>query len=223
MTDTWALFDLNGTLVDIHTMADPLGGDERARALVERAFEEMVRNAMVRTLSGRGAVLRDLLRAQLARALEIDGRDAGLADACLEAFAGMRPYPDAEECLQTLRDGGVRVAVLTQSAAAAGTTVLEHAGLLGQVEQVLSAEATGAFKPDGRVYAHGVASTAGDPARAWMVAAHWWDIAGAGAAGMRTAWVSRDDRVWPASEPAPDVQGASLLETARALVAATGR
>ena len=52
-----------------------------------------------------------------------------------------------------------------------------------------------------------------------MVAAHWWDLRGARAVGMRVAWVGRRERTRTGLLPDPDAEGADLLEVARAMTA----
>ena len=49
---------------------------------------------------------------------------------------------------------------------------------------------------------------------AWFVAGHWWDVAGASYAGLRTAWISRTDLAYPDAMPAPDVAGPDLASVA---------
>ncbi len=53
-----------------------------------------------------------------------------------------------------------------------------------------------------------------------LVAAHWWDIAGAHRAGLETGWVSRSEHEWLEADPEllPGARGTDLLELARALV-----
>ena len=50
-----------------------------------------------------------------------------------------------------------------------------------------------------------------------FVAAHWWDVAGAKRAGLRTGWVARRDLFLPDSVPEPDVRGRDLAEVAGGL------
>ena len=50
-----------------------------------------------------------------------------------------------------------------------------------------------------------------------MVAVHPWDLDGAAAAGMRTAWIDRDRLPWPDSFRAPDLRVQSFEELAEAL------
>ena len=73
---------------------------------------------------------------------------------------------------------------------------------------MLSAPESGVYKPDARAYRYGLSRAGVD--EAWFVAGHWWDVAGAAAAGLRTAWVSRTDLAYPVAMPQPDVRGADV-------------
>lgn len=197
MPPRWALFDLNGTLLD-------------PAAAGEDALAAAVQFAMVETLSGSYRPLPDLLRAVLERDRHGD------VDGALERFAAMPAYPDAAEALDILRGAGVRVGVLSNSAEEAARAALASAGL--EPELVVGSDAVGAFKPDPRIYAAGVDATGEEAAHVVMVAAHWWDVLGAGRAGMRTAWVARKEGVlMPGVEV--DWQGADLAGAAAAIAA----
>jgi 2-haloacid dehalogenase len=203
----WVLFDLNGTVVDPVALIEP-------RELALEALVEANMCAMITALGGREAAFKDLLGAALRRRLERAGRDPALAAEALERLPFMPPFPEAAEALVRLRAGGFGVAVLTQSSAGAAETVLANAGLA--FDRVLSAPASGVFKPDPRAYRYGLEQVGADDA--WFVAAHWWDVAGAAGAGLRTAWVSRDDVAYPDAMPQPDVRAADLIAAADAIV-----
>jgi 2-haloacid dehalogenase len=191
-------FDLNGTLVDPGALISP-------RELALAALDE----ANVYAMIVREARFADLLEAALRRLLERAGRDPGEAAEALERLPSMPAFPEAAEALDTLRAAGFEVAVLTQSAREHAELVLRNAGL--RMDRVLSASP---LKTDPRAYA---------PAQgAWFVAAHWWDVAGASGAGLRTAWVSRDDRVYPGAIPQPEIRAPDLLAAARAIVTGAG-
>jgi 2-haloacid dehalogenase len=133
----------------------------------------------------------------------------------------MPAYPDVPGALATLRAGGLQLAVLTQSAVDAAETVLANAGIRDHFELVLSAPDSGAFKPEDLAYRYALERVgAGE---AWFVAGHWWDVAGAAFAGLRTAWISRTDLAYPVAMPPPDVRGADLAAVAAALTGAPGR
>lgn len=69
-----------------------------------------------------------------------------------------------------------------------------HAGL--RWHQALSSETVLAYKPAPAVYQLAIDTAGCPPERALMVAAHAWDLRGAQATGMRTAYVHR-----PAGDP----------------------
>jgi 2-haloacid dehalogenase len=187
-------FDLNGTLVDPGALIEP-------RELALAALDE----ANVYAMIVREAPFRDLLDAALRRLLERAGRDPAEAGDALSRLPSMPAFPEAAAALDALREAGFSAAVLTQSARESAEAVLANAGL--RMDRVLSASP---LKPDPRAYA---------PAQgAWFVAAHWWDVAGAAGAGLRTAWVSRDDRVYPDAVPQPEIRAPDLLAAARAIV-----
>lgn len=195
MLPRWALFDLNGTLLD-------------PSAAGEEALAAAVQASMVDSMSGAYRPLPDLLRAVVER----DGRED--VDEALARFAAMPAYPDAATALDTLRQAGVRVGVLTNSARRAAESALASAGL--DVELVVGSDAVQVYKPDPRVYAAGVEATGAGPSEVVMVAAHWWDLVGASRAGLRTAWVARKEKVLM---PGVEVQwwGADLAATAAAV------
>jgi 2-haloacid dehalogenase len=121
--------------------------------------------------------------------------------------------PDA---LAALRAGGFQLAVLTQSAVDAAETVLSNAGIRDHFELVLSAPDSGAFKPEDLAYRYALEQAGAN--EAWFVAGHWWDVAGAAFAGLRTAWISRTDLAYPDAMPAPDVSGPDLASVAAAML-----
>jgi 2-haloacid dehalogenase len=203
----WVLFDLNGTLLDPAALLDP-------PELAIAALDEANMMAMVTVLAGRETTFKPLLEAALRRGLERAGREPVEVD-----LTAMPAYPDVPGALQSLRDAGCRLAVLTQSAAEAADAALRDAGLREHFEHVLSAPASGAFKPEDLAYR--AALEAVGATDAWFVAGHWWDVAGAAFAGLRTAWVSRTDRAYPIAMPEPEIHAADIAEAAAKILNAT--
>ena len=213
----WVLFDLNGTLVDPVVMAQPLGDSGADEQLVLDAFDDAIQQAMVVTLTGATIPFSELVRAGLRRRLAMAGRDAAVADDALGLMGTMPAFIDAPAALEQLRGIGLRLGVLTQSDAAAADGVLRFAGLRDRIEVVVSAPESGAFKPDPRPYRMALERIGATGEETALVAAHWWDVAGAKAAGLRTGWVARRDLVLPDDVPEPDVGGRDLLEVAEGL------
>jgi 2-haloacid dehalogenase len=215
----WVLFDLNDTLVDPGVLAQPLGDSAADEALVHAALDDAIEQAMVVTLTGAQAEFADLLAAGLRRRLALAGRDTALADDALALLGTMPAFIDAAAALETLRGVGLEIGVLTQSSADAADAVLRFAGLRDRVCAVLSAPESGAFKPDPRPYRMALERIGAEADEVAFVAAHWWDVAGAKRAGLRTGWVARRERDLLETVPAPDYTGRDLAEVAEAIVA----
>jgi 2-haloacid dehalogenase len=208
----WVLFDLNGTLVDPAVLTSP------PRVAVE-ALDEANMMAMIIQLGGREAAFADLLEGALRRRLALAGADPEGAAQALARLPEMPAFPEAPEALERLRAVGLRLAVLTQSSVAAAERVLAASGLRDAFELVLSAPESGAFKPAPQAYRRAVERTGGGAP--WFVAGHWWDVAGAAQAGLRTAWVSRTDGFYPTGVAQPDVRAGDLTAAADGILTRT--
>ena len=195
----WIVFDLNGTLLDISAVGDDL--------LHEALFAAMTLNHV-----GEYRPLPELLAAAAER------RHAAVGGPPVaevkEAAASMPAYPEAPAALDQLAESGLRLAVLTNSPTERAEAGLRSAGLRDRFAHVIGTDQVGVFKPDARVYRHGLSVLGAEPSQATMVAAHWWDLRGARAVGMRVAWIGhREGRLTPLL-PDPEASGADLLATA---------
>jgi len=211
----WVLFDLNGTLVDPGAMTATWPG---GRGVALSILDAAVMQAMVDTLSGEFRPFPDYVRAALAHRAALAGLGDEAVEAGVAAARALPAFPDAGEALAGLRAAGRRVGVLTNSAADAARSTLEAAGLQEHVEAVLGADGVAAYKPDRRVYEYALRELEASE-DSWLVAGHWWDVAGAKRAGMRTAWIGRDEGVLLPGVPAPDVLAPDLAAAAQRITA----
>jgi 2-haloacid dehalogenase len=81
---------------------------------------------------------------------------------------------------------------------------------------VVSVDDVQTYKPDPTVYRHLVARGGESADRTWLVSSNAWDVLGAKSAGLRSAWVRRQEKApwegWGLGEP--DLIVASLGELA---------
>jgi 2-haloacid dehalogenase len=212
------LFDLNGTLLDPAPLTATWPSAPRGLAL--SVLDQAVVQAMVDTMTGEFRPFPHYLRAALGHRAAVAGLPLEHVEAGLAAARALPAFADAAGALARLREAGHRVSVLTNSGAHTARDALAQAGLDGLAHTVVSAEEAAAYKPDPRIYGLALERLGAAPERAWLVAAHWWDVTGAKRAGMRTAWVGRDEAVLLETVPAPDVAARDLASAADAIAAA---
>ncbi|MEU1802441.1 haloacid dehalogenase type II [Streptomyces sp. NPDC019937] len=146
---------------------------------------------------------------------------AGLSDPAAIArlaTAGQRlpPWGDSAAGLDTLARH-FPVLGLSNAGRTALPRLNAHAGL--RWHQALSAEAAQAYKPAPEVYRLALDAAGCPPERVLMVAAHAWDLRGAQATGMRTAYVRRPVGDPPTGSDVFDGQFGGLDELVTALTA----
>jgi len=99
--------------------------------------------------------------------------------------------PDVIEGLKSLKAQGFLLVSLTNSSNAGVKEQFKNADLMEIVDRHLSVEGIHKFKPDLGVYRWALEQVGVEAGDAMMVAAHGWDIAGAGAAGLQTVFIAR--------------------------------
>jgi 2-haloacid dehalogenase len=214
------VFDVNETLLDLAALDGEfqrLFGDPGMRVTW---FGQLLQSAMVATITGRytdfGTVGRAALEMTAAR-LGVD-----LSDEDREAVVGgmtrLPAHPEVPGALRRLGDGGLRLAALTNSTERVATAQLEHAGIIGSFEAVLTADTVRRLKPAPEPYRMAADRLGVAPSDVLLVAAHAWDVAGALAAGCQAAFVARPGKVLdPLADP-PELVVADLDELADRLL-----
>jgi putative hydrolase of the HAD superfamily len=138
-------------------------------------------------------------------ALERCGGDARLGPSIAEAFAARRRavmalFPDALDCLATLRRHGLPLALVTNGDAREQRFKIERYDLARFFDAVVIEGELGTGKPDAVAYATALSAlgvTAGP--EVWMVGDHLeFDVAGPQRLGLSAAWLDRPGQGLPA-------------------------
>ena len=213
------LFDVYGTLLDVHGVAakadDLFPG--RGAALSALWRRKQIDYTRLRTLSGRHADFGTVTADALDFALEALGLAPAPTDRAdlIAAYATLPAFADALPALRALHSSGLRLGVLSNGTPPMLERALGAAGLLELFERVLSVEAVHKFKTAPEAYQLGPDAfdlPAGDIG---FVSSNGWDVAGAGWFGFATFWVNR------AGEP-PERLGISPGATGRSLAELVG-
>jgi 2-haloacid dehalogenase len=217
-------FDVVETLFSL----EPLGPRLAAAGLPESAlgewFARFLRDAFALDAAGVYRSFREVAAGTLEVMLN-EHRCPATADAIdsvLQGFLELPPHPDVRPAFEQLREAGVRVATLTNGSAPVTARLLEQAGLSRFVERTISIDEVRRWKPSGPVYRHAAAVLGVEPERLALVAAHAWDVLGAGRAGLLTGWVARREVSFHPAMPPPTVVGRTLPEVVSGLLTLRG-
>jgi 2-haloacid dehalogenase len=204
------VFSLEPLRADLTTLGLP-------PSALELWFAESLRDAFALAAVGDFQSFRNVQGAALEQVLEKHGQSATSAQksVILDGMKGLPPQPDARDAFDVLKEAGIRICALSNGAAASTEALLEKAGLQGQVELIISVDDVGLSKPRKEVYAYAARQMKVAPGELALIACHPWDIHGAKAAGLAAGYVSRG-RPFPSFMHAPDVNGETLFDTARA-------
>lgn len=210
-------FDVFGTLVDPAGVAEPLRpfADEHTGTLVAEWRRSQLEYAFRRAAMGRYRPFDRVTRDALDRALAVTGIDIPETDRedLVAAWTRLPAFADAAPALDALRAQGHYCLAFSNGTAAGLRTLLEHAELAPHLDDVLSVEAVGTFKPARDVYDRLVATGGTARDATWLVSGNPWDVIGAGAAGLATAWLQRDPAaVFDPWDYTPDRIVATLME-----------
>ncbi|WP_088319221.1 haloacid dehalogenase type II [Kineosporia sp. R_H_3] len=209
------LFDVNETLSDMAPLAHRFSEVGAGPHLLQTWFAALLRDGFALAAVGELRTFADLGREGLRAVLHgvVPAADVESAvEHVMSGFAGLGLHPDVADGVRALADAGVRLATLSNGGAAVGERLLRDAGLRDRFERVLSVEDAGVWKPAAGAYRYAVAELGVAPSDLLMVAVHPWDLHGAAAAGLSTAWVNRDGRTWPETFRRPDHEVAAVGE-----------
>ena len=217
---TLCLFDVNETLLDMAAL-DPVFERIFGRAEARRLwFHHLQEVFLTATVTGECRPFGEPAMSALGMLAEVEGVELGDEDrgAVQQGMSSLPAHPDVRPGLERLRDAGVRIAALTQSTQEVLDAQLRAAGLDALFEAALSADGARRLKPAREAYAFAAERLGVGVEDLTMVAAHAWDVAGARAAGARTAFVARPGKASDPLASAPDLVVADLGELADRLV-----
>lgn len=201
-------FDVNETLLDLNHMrpsvAKALGGRSD---LLDLWFSTMLHYSLVSTAINDYKDFGQVGVAALMMVAESNNINLSLDDAktsIVGPLLSIPPHPDVPKALDRLSKKYILVS-FTNSSNKAVETQLTKAGLNDFFKRRLSVDDINAYKPQLETYSWALKQMKVKPEEALMVAAHGWDVAGAKAAGMRTAFIARPGKVLYPLAPKPDI------------------
>ncbi|GKY89335.1 haloacid dehalogenase type II [Sinisalibacter aestuarii] len=199
MPITTCIFDAYGTLFDVSAAAREAAAEPGNAALAEcwqaLAFDwrrKQLEYTWLRAITHEHRDFWRVTRDALDWAMEAQGlRDAGLRERLLALYWTLSPYPEVPGMLTRLKQAGIGTAILSNGSPDMLDGAVRSAGIGALLDDVLSVESVGIYKPAPQVYE--LVTTRFGCARdeVLFVSSNGWDINGAAGYGFFTAWVNR--------------------------------
>lgn len=200
MPITTCVFDAYGTLFDVAAAARQAAAEPGFEKLQQKWPElanhwrlKQLQYTWLRAITDAHADFWDVTQDGLDWALDATGLegDPTLRQRLLDLYWELQAYPEVPQILTALKEGGLNTAILSNGSPPMLDGAVQSAGIGGALDDVLSVESVGVFKPHSSVY--DLVQQRFDCARdeVLFVSSNGWDAAGASGYGFVTAWVNR--------------------------------
>ena len=208
------LFDLYGTLLDVHSVAaraDELFPGSGA-ALSQLWRDKQLEYTRLRTMSNRYVPFTQVVDEALQYACEmlklpLDSAARGML---MHEYTQLAPFSDVVPALQRLIASDLTVGVLTNGDPGQLEDALHGAGLDDYFDVLLSADQARAYKTAPAVYELGPLTLGHPAAELLLVSSNGWDAFGAHWYGYRSFWVNRSEAPVDRLDGRPDGIGRTL-------------
>ncbi|MCI2400265.1 haloacid dehalogenase type II [Aliiroseovarius subalbicans] len=199
MPITTCIFDAYGTLFDVTAAAREAAAEPGNEALADiwpklaadwRA--KQLQYTWLRAVTGEHADFWTVTQNGLDWALEASGlRDPALRERLLQLYWELAAYPEVPAMLAALKDGGFNTAILSNGSPDMLAGAVQSAGLSELLDDSLSVESVGVFKPAAQVYDLVLKRFNCTREQVLFVSSNGWDVSAASGFGFNTIWVNR--------------------------------
>ena len=193
------VFDAYGTLFDVAAAAREAAAEPGRESFADhwpRVANDwrlkQLQYTWLRAITGAHTDFWQVTKDGLDWALEASGLgDPELRERLLQLYWELSAYPEVHGMLKTLKQLQFETAILSNGSPQMLSGAVESAGLGDLLDDVLSVESVGIFKPDHRVYQLVLDRFDCAPDEVLFVSSNGWDAAGAAGFGFQTGWVNR--------------------------------
>ncbi len=137
-------------------------------------------------------------------------------------YNDLERFDDVGLGLERLKGAGYTMVVFSNGTPQMLDALMDAAGLRSYLESYVSVDGVKVYKPSPKVYQHVADQLDRAVGEVRLVSSNPFDVIGAEAAGMQTAWVDRSGGLFDALGPRPKVIVGTLTGLAEALEAQRG-
>ncbi|APG48269.1 haloacid dehalogenase type II [Phaeobacter porticola] len=200
MAISTCIFDAYGTLFDVTAAARQAAREPEFPHLVDNWAElanhwrlKQLQYTWLRAITKAHTDFWQVTQDGLDWAMEATGLsgDPQLRQRLLDLYWQLKAYDEVPEMLRALKNNGLQTGILSNGSPQMLDGAVQSAGLSNLLDDVLSVESVGIFKPDAQVYDLVGKRFDCTPDEVLFVSSNGWDAAGATGYGFQTVWVNR--------------------------------
>ena len=229
MAITTCVFDAYGTLFDVAAAARIAAAEPGREAFAENWPQiaqdwrlKQLQYTWLRAVADAHTDFWQVTQDGLDYALEAAGMaDPELRERLLALYWELSAYPEVPQMLADLKAAGLQTAILSNGSPEMLAGAVDSAGIGAVLDDVLSVQDVGVFKPHRKVYDMVGKRFGCAPEQVLFVSSNGWDAAAASGYGFYTAWVNRaaepvDRLPWKPQVVLQDLTGIAKLAKDRA-------
>jgi 2-haloacid dehalogenase len=215
------VFDVNETLLNMEPVKVAINKFFKIDSAFQTWFSTLLQYAMVESINPPkiyldfGQIAKASLY-MLSKKLEISLIETEAKD-LLALLSQLLPHKDVENGLKVLKEKGYKLVALTNGPNEVLKTQMAFADLTQYFNALYSVETVKSFKPQRITYEYVLNQQKVQAEEAMMVATHSWDIAGANAAGLQTAFIERKGQMYYPLMNEPTLIFPDIIELAQQL------
>ena len=200
MPITTCVFDAYGTLFDVAAAARQAAQEPDFQriaddwpVLAEHWRQKQLQYTWLRAVADAHDDFWSVTQEGLDWALEKTGHagDPELRARLLALYWELQSYPEVPQMLAALKERGLNTAILSNGSPDMLSGAVTSAAIQEMLDDVLSVESVGVFKPDARVYDLVAKRFGTAPGEVLFCSSNGWDAACAAGYGFNVVWVNR--------------------------------
>ncbi|ANU20100.1 haloacid dehalogenase, type II [Planococcus plakortidis] len=187
------VFDVYGTLFDVIAIKEQCEElfPGHGEAISQTWRTKQVEYFMMRQLMEKYISFAEVTRSALKYALESEGLESteAIERQLMDAYLHLPLYEESEAVLRELQNH--KLVVFSNGSHDMLDPLIENAGIQGLLDEALSVDDIGQFKPAPAAYQYALSRLGIERDEVLFMSSNGWDISGAKNFGFRTAWINR--------------------------------
>ncbi len=216
ITPSVIIFDVNETLSDMSPLAEAFSQAGMPPSLTRPWFADLLRDGFALTATGDNSDFADLATDNLHRLLTQTsgpGNYQRQVNDIMGMFKNLAMHADVAPGITAL-SRVAELVTLSNGATSVAESLVTQGGVRNDFKRFLSVQDAPRWKPARESYDYAARETGHTVDELLLVAVHPWDIHGAHAAGLRTAWINRTGATYPSYFTAPNIEAENLIAIA---------